>query len=264
MSHDSSHGSYKSVHGYGVAEEKNGRFRRTMEDAHVFIDGFDNHAEQFFAAVYDGHGGRGAVDFTAEHFHENLLKELRTSSGFPDMPKIWKSTFLTTDAQMHEQGVLYAGSTAVVAYLYKSENGRYLFTANVGDARIVLSRGGKAHRLTYDHKGSDPEEARRIIEIGGFMNANRVNGILAVTRSLGDHTMKEFVIAEPYTFEVLLQEQDDILILACDGLWDVIGDQEAINLIKDEKDANKAARTLLDEALRLGTTDNVSVMVIHL
>jgi len=119
---------------------------------------------------------------------------------------------------------------------------RVLYTANAGDARAVLSRGGKAVRLTYDHKGSDAQEARRIKEAGGFVMNNRVNGtrrvivcaslfldrvltlrhayagVLAVTRSLGDSSMKEFVVGAPYTTETVLGEADDILILACDGV----------------------------------------------
>src|SRR6202035_5165989 len=71
---------------------------------------------------------------------------------------------------------------------------RVLYTANAGDARGVLCRGGKAMRLTYDHKGSDKQEAKRITDAGGFVMSGRVNGVLAVTRSLGDSSMKEYVV----------------------------------------------------------------------
>lgn len=73
-------------------------------------------------------------------------------------------------------------------------------------------------RLSYDHKGSDQQEAKRIMDLGGFMMNNRVNGVLAVTRSLGDCVMKEFVVGNPYTTETDLTAQDDFLILACDGV----------------------------------------------
>lgn len=81
-----------------------------------------------------------------------------------------------------------------------------------------VSRKGKAVRLSYDHKGSDAQEAKRITDLGGFMMNNRVNGVLAVTRSLGDRVMKEFVVGNPYTTETELGEGDDFLILACDGV----------------------------------------------
>lgn len=95
---------------------------------------------------------------------------------------------------------------------------RVLYSANVGDARGVLCRAGKAVRLTYDHKGSDKQEAKRITDAGGFVMSGRVNGVLAVTRSLGDSSMKEFVVGAPYTTETELCDEDEFLILACDGV----------------------------------------------
>lgn len=95
---------------------------------------------------------------------------------------------------------------------------RVLYSANAGDARGVLCRAGKAVRLTYDHKGSDKQEAKRITDAGGFVMSGRVNGVLAVTRSLGDSSMKEFVVGAPYTTETELCDEDEFLILACDGV----------------------------------------------
>lgn len=100
---------------------------------------------------------------------------------------------------------------------------------------LVASRSGKPIRLTYDHKGSDPAEIRRIKESGGFVINQRVNGIsnivapahrldivyagvLAVTRSLGDYSMKEYVIGNPYTAAIEIGDQDDGVIIACDGV----------------------------------------------
>ncbi|SAM78574.1 related to phosphoprotein phosphatase 2C [Ustilago bromivora] len=140
---------------------------------------------------------------------------------------------------------------------------RVLYTANVGDARAVLCRGGKAVRLSYDHKGSDAQEAKRITDAGGFVMNSRVNGVLAVTRSLGDSAMKEFVVGSPYTTETVLGSEDSFLIIACDGLWDVIEDQEAVDLIKDLQDPQEASQRLLEHALSEFSTDNTSIMVIR-
>jgi len=95
---------------------------------------------------------------------------------------------------------------------------RVLYVANAGDARGVLCHKGRALRLTYDHKGTDKQEAKRITDSGGFVMSGRVNGVLAVTRSLGDSSMKEFVVGAPYTTETVLDEDDEMLILACDGV----------------------------------------------
>lgn len=97
---------------------------------------------------------------------------------------------------------------------------RVLYCANAGDARGVLCRAGKAVRLTYDHKGTDKQEAKRIMDAGGFVMSGRVNGVLAVTRSLGDSSMKEFVVGAPYTTETDLSDEDEFIILACDGVSD--------------------------------------------
>lgn len=98
---------------------------------------------------------------------------------------------------------------------------RVLYTANVGDARIVLCRSGKALRLSYDHKGSDENEGKRIANAGGLILNNRVNGVLAVTRALGDTYMKDLVTGHPYTTETVIQpEIDEFMIIACDGVSD--------------------------------------------
>jgi len=118
-------------------------------------------------------------------------------------------------------------------------------------------------RLTYDHKGSDKQEAKRITDAGGFVMNNRVNGVLAVTRSLGDSSMKEFVVGSPYTTETELGEDDEFLIIACDGLWDVVEDQAAIDLVRNITDSQEASKKLLDHAMANFSTDNVTVLVVR-
>ncbi|OQO14871.1 hypothetical protein B0A48_00253 [Cryoendolithus antarcticus] len=141
---------------------------------------------------------------------------------------------------------------------------RVLYTANVGDARIVLCRNGKALRLSYDHKGSDENEGKRIAGAGGLILNNRVNGVLAVTRALGDAYMKDLVTGHPYTTETVIQpDMDEFLILACDGLWDVCSDQESVDLIRNTQDPQQASKQLVEHALARFSTDNLSCMVIR-
>ncbi|KAF9738937.1 hypothetical protein PMIN06_003572 [Paraphaeosphaeria minitans] len=141
---------------------------------------------------------------------------------------------------------------------------RVLYTANVGDARIVLCRNGRALRLSYDHKGSDDNEGRRVASAGGLILNNRVNGVLAVTRALGDAYMKDLVTGHPYTTETVIQpDQDEFLILACDGLWDVCSDQEAVDLVRGVHDPQVASKTLVEHALARFSTDNLSCMVVR-
>ncbi|KAI2471492.1 PP2C-domain-containing protein [Annulohypoxylon bovei var. microspora] len=141
---------------------------------------------------------------------------------------------------------------------------RVLYTANVGDARIILCRAGKALRLSYDHKGSDENEGKRIANAGGLILNNRVNGVLAVTRALGDTYMKDLVTGHPYTTETVIQpEVDEFIIIACDGLWDVCNDQDAVDLVRDEQDPATASKKLVDHALARFSTDNLSCMIVR-
>ncbi|KAL9935300.1 hypothetical protein V8E36_005648 [Tilletia maclaganii] len=313
----------------GVSEDRNKRWRRTMEDAHAFIYDFGGVHGQGFFSVFDGHAGKQAAEFCGAHFHEYLLKTIVENPSSP-VPDILNATFQNVDRRLSElakeQGSS-SGCTAVTAFLrLETEDGkpagapetggvvpssistkpesapaeasseepkrateasssskesgatkaadglvevqgknirRVLYTANVGDARAVLCRGGKAVRLTYDHKGQDAQETKRIQDAGGFVMNNRVNGVLAVTRSLGDSSMKDFVVGAPYTTETTLGAEDTFLIVACDGLWDVAEDQDAVNLIADVEDPQKASEILLKHALDNFSTDNTSVMVVR-
>ncbi|CAG9942085.1 unnamed protein product [Clonostachys rosea f. rosea IK726] len=142
---------------------------------------------------------------------------------------------------------------------------RVLYTANVGDARIILCRAGRALRLSYDHKGSDENEGRRIANAGGLILNNRVNGVLAVTRALGDTYMKDLVTGHPYTTETVIQpDSDEFIIIACDGLWDVCSDQEAVDLVRNIDDPVTASQLLVDHALSRFSTDNLSCMIVRL
>lgn len=140
---------------------------------------------------------------------------------------------------------------------------------------LHFSSSHDSTRLTTDHRACDPDEVARIEAAGGFVLKNRVLGVLAVTRSMGDHGLKEFVIARPDVKEVTLElNGEGFIILACDGLWDVMEDEEAVGLVKKWVDGGrrkteeekkirkkKVAQMLIDEALRRGTTDNVTVIV---
>lgn len=124
-----------------------------------------------------------------------------------------------SSAQIKAASSAASSTTAVPKLQETASRQRVLYTANVGDARIVLCRNGKALRLSYDHKGSDENEGKRISNAGGLILNNRVNGVLAVTRALGDAYMKDLVTGHPYTTETVIQPDiDEFLILACDGV----------------------------------------------
>ena len=168
-----------------VAEEMNPSFRRTMEDAHVTVDNFAGIEGQGYFAVYDGHGGRAIVEFVEKYLHINLEAEVKEAvESKRSFAECMKAAFLLTDIQTHKANLHVSGSTAACCVLTprNRETGRrQLHTANCGDARVVLARGGKtAMRLTHDHKATTIEEKKRIEADGGFV-LRGVLGILAVS-----------------------------------------------------------------------------------
>lgn len=144
--------------------------------------------------------------------------------------------------------------------------------ANAGDCRAVLCRKGQAVDMSQDHRPSYPSEKRRVEELGGFVDDGYLNGVLSVTRALGDWDMKfpqgsaSPLIAEPEFRQVLLTEEDEFLIIGCDGIWDVMSSQQAVSLVRRalrrHDDPEQSARDLVMEALRLNTYDNLTVIVI--
>jgi serine/threonine protein phosphatase PrpC len=194
--------------------------RNDMEDDDLIIDSFSGVQSSGFFALYDGHGGRQSVDYVVKVLHLNLEQELKKNPSM-SLEDAFTNAYLATDAQLLRQKIIRSGTTAVTCLLRTESSGsRMLYSANVGDSRAILCRGNRAIRLTIDHKANDPEEAKRVQEAGGYIGRNqRVNGVLAISRALGDHLFKDndVVSARPFCKTVELLEQDNFLILACDG-----------------------------------------------
>lgn len=179
-----------------------------------------------------------------------------------------KAAFLLTDTEGNASNEMAAGATAVACIVRRSGSSRYVYTANCGDARAVLCHDGRAVRLSKDHKAGDSEEVNRIAAAGGFVVRGRVMGVLAVARSFGDYVLKDYVTAEPFTSTTRIDTTCQFLIAACDGLWDVIDDQEAVDMIREyatsETKQRSAGKHLVSAALERGSTDNITVMVVWL
>lgn len=244
-----------------------------MEDASVVVPNFRGNPAEFLAAIYDGHYGRTAADIAAERLHCELGQALDQS---PSPSAAMTKAFLATDRIIAERekeaaaksyrGADFGGAVAVVAYI----NEKKLVVGNVGDAHAVLVRNGTAERLSHAHRASNPQEAQRIRRAGGQItrlqnDVARVRGELAVTRSLGDSRLKDWVIAEPSIREVALRQGDERLIMGCDGLWDCLNDQCAVDLLRQchITDAAAASENLMKEALWRGSDDNITIIVVN-
>nr|AAB30830.1 Tpd1p=protein phosphatase 2C homolog involved in tRNA splicing [Saccharomyces cerevisiae, Peptide, 281 aa] [Saccharomyces cerevisiae] len=267
---------YDITYRVGVAENKNSKFRRTMEDVHTYVKNFASRLDWGGFAVFDGHAGIQASKWCGKHLH-TIIEQNILADETRDVRDVLNDSFLAIDEEINTKLVGNSGCTAAVCVLRwqlpdsvsddsmdLAQHQRKLYTANVGDSRIVLFRNGNSIRLTYDHKASDTLEMQRVEQAGGLIMKSRVNGMLAVTRSLGDKFFDSLVVGSPFTTSVEITSEDKFLILACDGLWDVIDDQDACELIKDITEPNEAAKVLVRYALENGTTDNVTVMVVFL
>ena len=121
--------------------------------------------------------------------------------------------------------------------------------------------------MSLDHKPSREDEAKRIHELGGkvvLWGQWRVQGILAVSRSFGDVSLKPYVTAEPEVMEKDITPDDLYLVLASDGLWDVMTNDAVARFMMNMSNFSEVARELCYEATILGSSDNITVVVIDL
>ncbi|MQL83770.1 hypothetical protein Taro_016256 [Colocasia esculenta] len=212
--------------------------------------------------IFDGHGGARAAEYLKEHLFENLIKHPQfmadTKLAISETYQKTDSNFLDSESNTLRDD----GSTASTAVLV----GNHLYVANVGDSRAVISKAGKAIPLSDDHKPNRSDERKRIESAGGVVmwaGTWRVGGVLAMSRAFGNRLLKQFVVAEP---EIQEQEMDDdleFLVLASDGLWDVVPNEDAVSLARGEEDPEAAARRLTETAFARGSADNITCIVVR-
>ncbi|CEG35312.1 protein phosphatase [Plasmopara halstedii] len=262
-------------------------WRTGMEDAHVAQinpEGLPQGCSLF--AVFDGHGGRLAADLAAEGITKEFAAVMK-SDIFPggkaegaDPKKIGKAmrdAFMNLDQNIRKTfDENYAsdqsGCTAITALVTPT----HIIVANSGDSRSVMAKGGRTVEMSFDHKPINAEERKRIEQAGGLVRSNRVNGDLAVSRALGDFSYKaradlpaekQQVSAEPEIQVQKIEKTEEFLVLACDGIWDVMSNDEICAYIRQlmndgEMDLKLIAEEILDNCLRAGSRDNMSVVIV--
>ncbi|KAL1545051.1 protein-serine/threonine phosphatase [Salvia divinorum] len=275
--------------------------RRDMEDAVASHPSFSRKEDEFsdddeaaglhYFGVYDGHGCSHVATKCKERLHQMVKEELLVGEG-GNSSNWWKCVMERSFTRMDKEAVAWnenvatascrcelqtpecdaVGSTAVVAVVSPCN----IVVANCGDSRAVLCRSGKAIPLSTDHKPDRPDEMNRIQAAGGrviFWEGARVLGVLAMSRAIGDNYLKPYVSCEP---EVTITErsvEDECLILASDGLWDVVSNDTACGVARmclkgkegsSDKACNDASMLLTKLALARRSADNVTVLVIDL
>lgn len=256
----------------------------SMEDEHIRIDDLSGHLGSHFQspmpsafyAVFDGHRGPEAAAYMKRNamrlfFEESELPQTTDIDAvfLKDLENSHRKAFLLADLALKDESSVASscGTTALTALLL----GRHLLVANAGDCRAVLCTKGQAVEMSQDHRPSYLPERRRVEEMGGRIDYDYLND-LSVTRALGDWDLKfplgssSPLIAEPDVRQVVLTEDDEFLIIGCDGIWDVMESQYAVSfvrrMLRRYDDPERCARELVREALCLNASDNLTVIVI--
>jgi protein phosphatase 2C family protein 2/3 len=257
---------------------KRGR-RPQNEDKHNIILNIDGTNKDIapinFFGLYDGHGGKHISDFLS-----NNLPKFFTDKRVK-YPLVNKYIMSVYD---HFQNVLRTkykeistncGSTCLVAIQFEQNGKNYLNVLNTGDSRCVLCTDNFALSLTKDHKPGWPEEMLRIKKLGGkiyFDGHDWRVGDLSVSRAFGDIESEPYVTNKPEVFTHKLTKNDKFIILGCDGLWDVMSNQDAVNYVLEScydidtgMRINKRiniAKQLADLAILKGSGDNITIIVV--
>jgi serine/threonine protein phosphatase PrpC len=252
--------------------------RDANEDQHIHIlniNGENNKQNNInFFAVFDGHGGKlvskylkdNMSQFFTTKFKKNLYIKDDTASKY--FIKVYE--LLQTQLQEeHPRAVVHCGSTACVGIQYKDIDDQYkLWILNVGDSRVVkCNKNNIAEQLSLDHKPNNPQEKERIEDLGGMIQFDgvdwRING-LSLSRAFGDLDCRPYVTHLPQIYKYNINTNDKFLIFACDGLWDVISNQDAVDFICDLNNKNfkgNYSKELTEYAINKGSLDNVSAIV---
>jgi len=268
-----------SANGLQYAVSSMQGWRVGMEDAHIAAGALEDAPDIAFFAVFDGHGG----DLVANISKEKLLpavfrtEALRSGNRAPtDLAEGLKDGLFELDRELRnfpslKSGSDRSGSTATTAFVTPT----HIIIGNCGDSRSVLVSGGKVVFASEDHKPTNEKEQRRILEAGGFLQIGRVCGNLAVSRALGDFNFKDTphlpdhaqkVSAEADITILPRSDEDEFLLLACDGIWDVASCEHAKEFITDHLKAGVPAREicerLLDSCLQKQSKDNMTAVLV--
>ncbi|KAJ7505343.1 phosphatase 2C-like domain-containing protein [Mycena galericulata] len=266
---------------YAVTEMQG--WRITMEDAHAIVLDLDEGKDDpnTFFAVYDGHGGGTVAKFAGQNVHKRLVTEEAYKESQYD--EALKRAFLGTDEDLlanpaHTRDP--SGCTAVAALVTKDK----IYVANAGDSRSVISVKGEVKPLSFDHKPSNEVEKTRISGAGGYIEFGRVNGNLALSRALGDFEFKknynmspekQIITADPDVTCHDITDEDEFLVLACDGIWDCLSSQQVVNFIRyqvsEGKDLTEIGEMMCEHCLAPDTSsgagigcDNMTILIVAL
>lgn len=234
--------------------------RNKMEDSIILRDDLNLYA------VFDGHGGSETAKFASIEMSKLFESAIQNNQlNFENPTQIFLDIFQKVEKGI-EANALKDGSTLCLALVCKDSSGkRKIVTAHLGDARaLIVKSDGKSRELTKDHKPSMRSEFERIHNIHGFLSKDdRVDGILAVSRSLGDFNV--FGLGrDPDVNEFEIMDDDKFLVICCDGVFDVLSNDDVSKIAFDSASTKDAAFKIRNAAFGCKSYDNISVIVIGL
>jgi protein phosphatase 1L len=234
--------------------------RNYQEDRHSIE--FKIYKDYDYFAIFDGHGTDAVSNFS-KLFLKEIVKKLLESEQKEELV-LMESLRLFNDSLPKEIS-MDAGTTAV---LVLRRNKTY-WIANVGDSRIIMNSNDTAISISEDHKPDLERERDRITNLGGFilniMGVARVMGNLSLSRALGDFNMAPYITWIPDVYKVECDSTNKYMLLATDGLWDTVNNQEAVDITnKNANNISLACQELLITARRKGSGDNITILYISI
>lgn len=255
--------------------------RATQEDQHIAVLNIDGSNDKLnninFFGVFDGHGGKkvsqylrnNLPNFFLTKFEKNIFNK---NEAFTKYTNQVYDLLQNNLKEKHPRAVEYCGSTACVGiHTLDKSNKNCLWIVNVGDSRAVLcNKNGEALQLSVDHKPNLPEEKKRIEHLGGKITYDgsdwRIK-TLSLSRAFGDLDCCPYVTHLPNIYKYKIDSKDKFIILACDGLWDALSNQAAVEFIRDlqfKSFQGNYAKELANYGLLKGSYDNITVIIYFL
>jgi serine/threonine protein phosphatase PrpC len=252
-----------------------------MEDKSKSIENFNNDKNQMVFEIFDGHGGDEMSVYLQNNLAQIYKQNLLLNKG--NIILSLKNAFHDADDEMRNQlNIEGLGSTGTLVHIkWESENDLVVYSANVGDSRACLISPDHIIRLSYDHRTTDEKEKKRILESGLEIIDDRINGTLMLTRIFGNYEYKNYdeneeeentntgnkgLICEPFISKINidLNIENQFLILASDGIWDTITEEEIQNIIQYHNDTQQICSIAIKNCLRNEAWDNLSIFAIKL
>jgi serine/threonine protein phosphatase PrpC len=228
-----------------------------MEDCAISIDNFNKESNRHLYCIFDGHGGDDSAKLCTKKYPE-IFRKCLIGNPF-DYELAIKKSFFLMDKEIEKLNIKEVGNTATIVFIHN----KLLYCANVGDSSCCII-GKTTEFISTNHKCTNKVEMKRIEKEGGQIVDDRLGGILAITRGLGDFDLKKKGLScEPSITKKLIDHNVNYCVLASDGVWDVLSPDEVSKIIKKCAKMEDSAKDIVEEAVKKGSEDNISCIVIE-